>query len=83
MADEPISTVTKAVSFQHEETWQQWVRSDKCLLLGMYLFLVSLLIHVSHDPADKEIVPFMREGAAGAFSGLMVALRGKAGTNVS
>ncbi len=73
----PAVARTTVTSITTEETWSQFVRSDKGILLWLYIFLVMAVMHSSHDQLDKELVPFLREGATGAFSGLMVALRGR------
>ncbi len=67
---------TFSVSNIADETWSQWFRSDKFLLMGLYLFLVFMMFHAAHDKNDTDLLAFMQNAATGAFSGLMVALRG-------
>jgi hypothetical protein len=57
------------------ESWAQWLRHhiDKFLLLVLVLVMLGVVLHVSHDQADKDLLHWARE-MTGTVLGALIGL---------
>jgi hypothetical protein len=55
--------------------WGKWFRDnfDKLLLCSVFIFMVAVVIHMTHDQKDKEQILWARE-LAGTFAGGLLGL---------
>ena len=56
-------------------SWPQWFKDnfDKLLLTTVFVFMVAVVIHMSHDQKDLEQILWARE-LAGTFAGGLLGL---------
>ena len=57
------------------DAWSRWLRDnmDKFILLAVFVFMVFVVIHMSHDNKDAAQLAWARE-MAGTFSGGLLGL---------
>lgn len=58
-----------------DKGWGQWIRDnfDKLLLTTVFIFMVMVTVHMSHDSKDADQILWARE-LAGTFAGGLLGL---------
>ena len=58
-----------------DKGWGAWFREnfDKLLLTGVFMFMVVMVLHMTHDARDTEQILWARE-LAGTFAGGLLGL---------
>ena len=57
------------------DSWGKWFRDsfDKILLCSVFIFMVTVVVHMSHDAKDTDQILWARE-LAGTFAGGLLGL---------
>lgn len=63
-----------------DKSWGQWLREnfDKLLLALLFLALIGVLVHMSHDQRDAQEIGWIRETAGGVLASLLTVITGHA-----